>query len=82
MAKRITQTIATRLRKARENHRYGLSQSQVARAAGMHPSAIAHIEAGNREPCAANIVKLCKALDISADYLLGLTKESPTNEPK
>ena len=48
-----------------------LNQSELARKAGLQPSAIAHFEAGRRKPSFANIRALAKALNTSADYLLG-----------
>ena len=48
-----------------------LSQSDLARKAGLQPSAIAHFEAGRRKPSFANIRALAKALNTTADYLLG-----------
>lgn len=52
----------------------GLTQSELARKAGCEPSNIAHMEAGRREPNFANLVKLVKALGISADVLLGTAR--------
>jgi transcriptional regulator with XRE-family HTH domain len=49
----------------------GLNQSELARKAGMQPSAIAHFEAGRRKPSFANIRALAVALNTTADYLLG-----------
>jgi transcriptional regulator with XRE-family HTH domain len=66
---------ASRLRKTRENRE--LSQSELAREAGMQPSAIAHFEAGRRKPSFDNVRALAKALKVSADYLLG-TKDATT----
>ena len=60
---------AARLRKTRENRE--LSQSELAREAGMQPSAIAHFEAGRRKPSFDNVRALARALKVSADYLLG-----------
>lgn len=60
---------ASRLRKTRENRE--LSQSELAREAGMQPSAIAHFEAGRRKPSFDNVRALARALKVSADYLLG-----------
>jgi len=37
----------------------------------MQPSAIAHFEADRRKPSFDNVRALARALDISADYLLG-----------
>ena len=59
---------ASRLRKTRETRE--LSQSELAREAGMQPSAIAHFEAGRRKPSFDNVRALAKALKVSADYLL------------
>ncbi len=62
-------SFADRLREVREKRE--LSQSELARAAGMQPSAIAHFEAGRRKPSFDNVSALAKALKVSADYLLG-----------
>ena len=48
-----------------------ISQSELARKAGLQPSAIAHFEAGRRKPSFANIRALAVALNTTADYLLG-----------
>lgn len=62
-------SFADRLREMRKNRE--LSQSDLARGAGMEPSAIAHFEAGRRKPSFDNVRALAKALQVSADYLLG-----------
>lgn len=62
-------TFAARLRQARDHRQ--LSQSELARLAGMQPSAIAHFEAERRKPSFDNVRALAKALKVSADYLLG-----------
>lgn len=66
---RIPGVFGARLKKIREDR--GLSQSELAREAGMQPSAIAHFEADRRKPSFDNARALAKALQISADYLLG-----------
>lgn len=48
----------------------GLSQSELGRKTGLQPSAIAHFEAGRREPNIDNLVKLSIALGVSTDRLL------------
>lgn len=63
------ESFAIRLRKAREAR--GLSQSELARKAGMVPSAIAHFEGDRRKPSFANARELAKALNVSSDFLLG-----------
>jgi len=61
-------SFAARLRKAREDRE--LSQSDLARLAGLQPSAIAHFEAERRKPSFDNVRALAVALKVSADYLL------------
>jgi len=48
-----------------------MSQSELARAANVQPSAIAHFEAGRRKPSFDNVHALARALKVSADFLLG-----------
>lgn len=60
----------TRLRYARLKR--GLSQSELAEKAGLVPSWIAHFEAGRRLPSLENFRKICIALGVTADSLLGL----------
>jgi len=50
-----------------------LTQSQLAKAIKVHQNEIARWESGNRTPNLYTIIELCKALDVSADYLLGLS---------
>lgn len=51
--------------------REGVSQLDLGYACGVHPSVIARIEAGNREPRLATIVKLAAGLGVSAAELMG-----------
>ena len=67
--------IGERLQEARK--RRGLTQSELSRRAGMTPAAIWQIEAGQRQPAADTIIRLCRALGVSADWLLGLTAGIP-----
>ncbi len=60
---------ASRLRHIRDQR--GMSQSELAREAGMQPSAIAHFEAGRRKPSFDNVRSLARALKVTGDYLLG-----------
>lgn len=59
----------TRLADARQAR--GLSQSELAKLAGLQPAAIGHFERDRRKPSFANVRALAKALNISSDYLLG-----------
>lgn len=49
----------------------GLNQTELAKVAGMQPAAIGHFENNRRKPSFANVRALAKALEVSADYLLG-----------
>ncbi len=50
----------------------GLTQKQVADVLGVTHNAMSQYESGTREPSVDLIVKICKCLDVSSDYLLGL----------
>ena len=63
-------TMGQRIALSRANN--GMTQAELAKAAGLQPAAVSHFETGHRLPSAANLRKLCRALDCSADYLLGL----------
>lgn len=60
-----------RLKIARE--RKSISQSELAKLSGLHPSSISHFENGKRDPNIKNIKKLSLALMCSSDFLLGIT---------
>lgn len=47
-----------------------LSQEQLAEKAEITKQTVSRIENGLREPGAGNLLKIAKALDVSADYLL------------
>jgi transcriptional regulator with XRE-family HTH domain len=49
---------------------------ELARASGLkNKSAFSHYRVGKRTPNFDRLAALCRALDVSADYLLGLTEE-------
>jgi len=66
--------IGSRLREARQ--RRDFSAADLAKRSGLVESAISHFECGRREPSADSLRKLARALDITADFLLGLTTET------
>jgi DNA-binding XRE family transcriptional regulator len=67
----VDQFFQTRLQNARKAKK--LTQMGLGTAAGLsHPSWIAHFEAGRRHPNIIHLAALCRALGVSADYLLGL----------
>jgi transcriptional regulator with XRE-family HTH domain len=59
---------AANLRTVRK--RAGLSQLDLAYTCGVHPSVIARIETGNREPRLTTITRLARGLDVSAAELM------------
>jgi transcriptional regulator with XRE-family HTH domain len=67
----LRKMIAIGLSKARE--RRGMSQSELAKATGLMPSAVSHFELGRRTPTCENLLKLADALEISLDDLFGRT---------
>ncbi len=50
----------------------GISQIELARKIGMSQSVVNNYCTGKREPTLDVLVEICKALEVSADELLGL----------
>jgi len=61
-----------RLKKVRIER--GLNAIEIAKEIGLSKSAISQIENGLIYPSATNIIKICQLLEVSADYLLGLSE--------
>ena len=70
MIEKPSSVFKDRLRAARDILR-GMSQAELAKAAGLPPSSIAHFEGGTRKPSFDNLRKLATALNVTTDYLLG-----------
>lgn len=49
------------------------TQKQIAEECGIHPSCITQYKKGDTQPTLDILFKLCISLDVSADYLLGLS---------
>lgn len=64
----------TRLKKS-INER-GLTQRMLATLIGTTEQSVSRWANGNRTPNADMLYRMCKALDVSADYLLGLSEEN------
>ena len=60
-----------RLKNARMSKR--LTQKYVAEYLGMAPNAYQLYEYGKREPDFDKLIKLCQLLEVSSDWLLGLS---------
>lgn len=70
---RPTDVFPARLRSAREKR--DLSQGELAKRAGLQPSAVSQFETGSRKPSFDNLRRLANALRVSTDYLLGRVSE-------
>ena len=70
---RPTDSFSVRLRSSREKR--NLSQGELAKRAGLQPSAVSHFETGSRKPSFDNLRRLADALKVSTDYLLGRVSE-------
>lgn len=64
--------IQERLRKAINES--GLQQKEIAKMVGVSPQTISKYMQQNIFPALDTFAKLCKALDVSADYILGITE--------
>ncbi len=59
----------------------GMTQEQLAAAAGLKQFHISRIERGDiKDVLGDTLARLAKALNVSADYLLGLTEEESDRE--
>lgn len=52
-----------------------MTQKQLAQATGLTEAAISKYLCGKQITHEESLVKICKALDVSADWLLGIEKE-------
>lgn len=65
--------LSERLRKAIADN--GIMQKDLAEMTGITQISISHYCTGRKNPNAPKIIKMCKALNISSDWLLGLKHE-------
>jgi transcriptional regulator with XRE-family HTH domain len=66
-------TFSDRLKAARDLRK--VSQGDLAARAGLPPTSISHFEAGSRKPSFENLRRLAIALEVTTDFLLGLSAE-------
>lgn len=71
---------AKRLENTRIDARY-TSPAKLAKALGLSAQRVQTWEYERGEPGLVDLVRLCKGLDVSADYLLGLTDEPRRTPP-
>lgn len=62
---------AKRLRELRKEK--GLSQVELGEGMGYGYTAISSYETGRNEPSYADLIRICVILDVSADYILGIS---------
>ncbi|MBQ3031395.1 MAG: helix-turn-helix transcriptional regulator [Anaerotignum sp.] len=62
---------AKRLRELRKEK--GLSQVELGEWLGYGYTAISSYETGRNEPSYTDLIRICEVLDVSADYLLGIS---------
>ena len=67
--------VSERILKRREQ--LGLSQTELAKRAGLQPPAISQYESGVRNPSYEAIVKLSNALNVTTDYLISGKERNP-----
>ena len=63
---------AKRLRELRKEK--GLSQVELGEHLGYGYTAISSYETGRNEPCYIDLIRICEILDVSADYILGISE--------
>ena len=49
-----------------------ITQKQLAQATGVSASLVGHVERGTRIPSVETVYRICKALNVSADFLMGI----------
>ena len=75
----MAEIFAVRLKAVRE--RRGMSQAELAKKAGLQPTAVSHFETGTRSPSFDNLRKLTDALNVSTDYLMGRSEKEEMMGP-
>ena len=66
-----SEVFSSRLRKAREN--FDLSQSEFSEILKIGRSTYTHYENGTREPSFETLIQIAVALEVTTDWLLGIT---------
>ena len=73
MEQRIMNKIPARLKQVKEKK--GLTTSEISRLLGIHAPTWCKYESGKSLMSLETLHRFCKTLDVSADWLLGLTEE-------
>lgn len=75
MLTEIRRQIGARLKRARLDR--GLTQDQLAEAAGVHTTYIAKIEAGDRTPSLETLIRLSTIMNVSLQSVVAVVDEYP-----
>lgn len=65
-------TFGEKLRNLREEHE--LNQTELGKILGITQRKLSYIECGKCEPCLEDIIAICKFFNVSADFMIGITK--------
>ena len=79
MTQKVREDVSKRIVAARHRHR--VSQSAVAKRAGIHPSYLSRIERGKVHPTVATAMRLATALRVSLNDLLGPSPTTQKDQP-
>ena len=77
---RTKSEIGRRLRALRDEH--GMTQVELAHAMGIHQTNLSQMERGIRGVGTRQILKLCRALKVSADKILGSSAQHEPSAPR
>ena len=69
----MIETIKTRIKEEIKNS--GLTTVEIAKRVGISPEMVTQYVTTKKLPKLDTFARLCKELDVSADYILGLTDE-------
>ncbi|WP_226672098.1 helix-turn-helix domain-containing protein [Rossellomorea aquimaris] len=75
-----SKTMGERIENARENKNY--SRKYMAETLKISQSMWSQVEKDIRQPSLENFKKICRTLEVSADYLLGFKEEKSIKEDK
>lgn len=75
MLTELRRQIGARLKRARQDR--GLTQEQLAEAAGFHTTYIAKVEAGDRTPSLETLIRLSSIMNVSLQSVVAVVDRNP-----
>ncbi|PEN09699.1 helix-turn-helix domain-containing protein [Bacillus pseudomycoides] len=76
----MTVTIGSRIKEVRKSLK--MKQNELAEAVGIHFAMISLYESNKRTPSRETVEKMAPVLNVSADYLMGLSEHKTLDEEK